>query len=379
MSIENFRAQFSANREFVPLNNAGNTLLSTPAKLVLEEWTRRFAEDGAAAIDAAYGMTPVVRSDLANLLGTEFDSLAFFPNTGTAISQVALSFPLKAGDEILVWDQEYPSNFYPWRVAAERAGAKLIVVPSGPNLETSVSAIKELATDKTRVIAFSWIQYRNGAVTDLKELTEFAQKQNIFTCADVIHGIGIQPFHFGRSGLDAVCGGAHKWLCSVHTTGYLCMKPEHVEQFTPIAFGAHTFGTSDDLPGAFEFPKSSAMRFEPGGLPLLNLLALGASVRLILDTGVVRIAQEAEWLARKLAHSLRERGYILNSPHGAHFRGAIVNFSPGPDARFKTVEDAAGALKNSKVLFATRPPGLRLSCHGYNTEADVERALAALT
>ena len=378
MSIEDFKAQFSSKREFVPLNNSGNTLLSAPARLALENWTRRFAEDGAAAIDAAYAMTSVVRSDLANLLGAEFDSVAFFPNTGAAISQVALSFPLQRGDEILVWDQEYPSNFYPWRVAAERAGAKLIVVPSGPNLETPVSAIKALVTDRTRVIAFSWIQFRSGAQTDLKELVDVASKQNIFTCADVIQGIGVQPFHFASSGLDAACGGAHKWLCAAHTVGFLCLKPQYVEQLTPIAFGAQTYGTSDDLPGAFEFPKSTSLRFEPGGLPLLNLMALGASVRLILDTGVALIAQEAEWLCRKLNHGLQERGYLLNSPHGDQFRGAIVNFSPGPDSRYKTVDEIAQALKQEKILFAARPPGIRLSCHAYNTEADLARVFTAL-
>jgi cysteine desulfurase/selenocysteine lyase len=375
--IANFRSQFSTERQFFPFNNAGTSLLSKPARETIEQWTRRFYDEGVFAIPSAYQAIEPVRADLARLLGAE--TVAFFPNTAAAISQVALRFPLKADDEVITWDQEYPSNYYPWQVACQRVGAKLIIAKSGPNLETPVETLRELITPKTRAIAFSWVQYRSGAVTDFSEVTKLARERGIFTCADIIQGAGILPFHFGDSGLDAACGGSHKWMCAVPSAAYLCLKPEQMVKFEPLFVGANTFGTSEDPVSLTATAKLTPHRFEAGSMPLLDILALGASVRLIANTGVARIAQEAEWLAKKLIHGLQERGYQLNSPHGSQFRGAIVNFSPGPNARFKTLNDVMDALKAAKIAGVARQPGVRLSCHAFNTSEDIAYVLGALT
>ena len=353
-------------------------MLSKPARESIESWTRRFYDEGVLAIPHAYQQVELVRSDLAGFLGASPDGLGFFTATSGALSQVALSLPLKPDDEILIWDQEYPSNHYPWRVAAERAGAKLVIASSGPNLETNSKELFKHVTPRTRVVAFSWVQFRTGAITDIKAVTEFAQDRGIFTCADIIQGAGVLPFHFAESGLDAACGGSHKWMCSVPSVGYLCLKPDHIEHFPPRAVGANSFGTSEDPVRADAQPRSTALRFEPGSLPLLDILALGASVRLLRETQISRISQEAEWLARKLMHGLREHGYLINSPHGAHFRGAIVNFTPGPDARYQTLDEVSARLRDERVGHVKRPPGLRLSCHAYNTPEEVDRLLEIL-
>lgn len=375
--MAHFRSQFSSDRKYLPFNNAGTSLLSRPARDTIESWTARFFDEGVFAIPSAYQGMEDIRSTLASFLGAK--SVAFFPSTAAAISQVALSLPLSAGDEVITWDQEYPSNHYPWQVACARAGAKLVIAKSGPHLETPAETLLSLITPNTRAIAFSWVQYRSGAITDLKMVTDVARARGIFTCCDIIQGAGLLPFHFTDSGLDAACGGSHKWMCSVPSAAYLCLKPELVAKFEPLLIGANTFGTSEDPVSLTASPKISVHRFEPGSQPLLDIHALGASVKLLAETGVERIAQEAEWLARSLAHGLRERGYTLNSPHGAHFRGAIVNFSPTGDARFKTVADVMSALKTANVSGVARLPGIRLSCHAFNTPEDIERVLGVLS
>jgi cysteine desulfurase / selenocysteine lyase len=376
--IAHFKTMFHSPREFLHFNNAGNAPLSLPALKTIETWSRRLAVEGAMAIPEAYREVGKVRSTLAGFLGLDPTCMAFFPSAAAALSQVALGLNLSAGDEILTWDQEYPSNHYPWREAAKRSGAKLIVAPSGPHLETPLETLIEHVTPRTKVIAVSWVQYRSGAITDLEKLTTFARPRGIFTCADIIQGAGVLPFHFSNSGLDAACGGSHKWLLGAPSAGFMCLRPEHVEALPPIYYGAISFGTPDDFAGVHALPKSNSQRFEPGSLPLLDIMALGASVELLAAAGIDRIAQEAEWLARKLMHGLRERGYTVHSPHGTHFRGAIVNFSPGADSKFTTFEDIEAGLEMAKVGFTRRPPGIRLSPHAFNTAEEVEAILEVL-
>jgi cysteine desulfurase / selenocysteine lyase len=376
--IAHFKTQFHSPREFLHFNNAGNAPLSLPALRTIQNWSRRLSVEGAMAIPEAYREVEKVRAALSGFLGLQADCLGFFPSAAAALSQVALGLSLSPGDEILTWDQEYPSNHYPWREAAKRAGAKLIAVASGPDLETPVESLLAHVTERTKAIAMSWVQYRSGAITDLEKLTTFARARSIFTCADIIQGAGVLPFHFMNSGLDAACGGSHKWLLGAPSSGFMCLRPEHVETLSPIYYGAISFGTPDDPAGIHAQPKSDTHRFEPGSLPLLDIMALGASVGLLAATGIDRIAQEAEWLARRLMHGLRERGYTVHSPHGSHFRGAIVNFSPGADSKFKTPEDIDTALKKARVAFIRRPPGIRLSPHAFNTAEEVEAVLASL-
>ncbi|MFN7729134.1 MAG: aminotransferase class V-fold PLP-dependent enzyme [Bdellovibrio sp.] len=94
---------------------------------------------------------------LARFIGADTSEVAFFQTTAAALSQAAMGIPLASGDEILTWDQEYPSNFYPWRMPAEKSGAKLIQVES-ENWLTPAQKILDRVTAKTKVIAVSWSQ-----------------------------------------------------------------------------------------------------------------------------------------------------------------------------------------------------------------------------
>lgn len=376
--IEAFRRQFHHSSEHLHFNNAGQAPLCRPALEVIETWARHFYERGAHTWPAILSDLDDARYRLATFLGCHAHELAYFQSAAGAISQIAFGLDLKSGDEIIVWDQEYPSNLYPWHEAARRSGAKLVIAPSANDLSTPIDTIEKLITPRTRVIATSWVQYRSGAIVDLKALTAIARTQNIFTCADIIQGAGCLPFQFSATGLDAACGGSHKWMTAAHGAGFLCLRSEHLERIRPLMVGAMTYGGPDSAIDLHAHAKSNAQRFEPGGKAFLEILALGAAAKLLTSTGIERIAQEAEWLAKRLLHGLRERGYLINSPHGAHHRGAILNFSAGANSKLRSQTEIEQTLTGGGVSFGKRPPGIRLSPHAFNTTADVDRVLALL-
>lgn len=385
-TILSFRAQFpnaDAN-SLVHLNNAGQAPMCKPALEVLEIWAKRFHLEGAHAYPPLVKEMTKARGTIAEFLGCQAHELSFFQSAAGAISQVAFGFPFKAGDEIIVWEQEYPSNLYPWNEAAKRAGAKLVVLPNAPDLSTPIDAIANAITPRTRLIASSWIQFRTGAILDLVALATLARARRIFTCIDIIQGAGCFPFNFAAIGIDAACGGSHKWMAASHGAGFLAMREEHFDKITPIMFGAATIQAADYAPDLNARPRPDSLRFEPGSKAFLEILALAEAAQLLKSTGLSRIAQEAEWLARNLMHGLRERGYLINSPHGdaglgsTHFRGAIVSFRPGPDARHKSLGEIEKRFQENRISYGMRPPGLRLSPHGFNSLSDIERVLNLL-
>lgn len=377
--IERFRAQFTSAPNLIHLNNAGQSPMCRASCDAITSWAQRFCLEGAHVFMPLITAVEESRKGLAAFLGCQASELTFFPGAAAAISQVALGLKFNPGDEIIIWDQEYPSNGYPWKAAADRSGAKLIVAPSNADLSTPMETIEKLVTPHTRLIATSWVQFRTGAIMDLKALTDFARPRGIFTCADIIQGAGCLPFDFAALGLDAACGGSHKWMVSAHGAGFMILKQEHFANVAPLSVGAMTYGTPDDPVDLNAQPKRDPKRFEPGGMAFLEVLALGAATKLLADVGIARLSQEAEWLAKRLMHGLREHGYVINSPHGAQFRGAIVNFSPGPNSPVKSQTEIEARLGRINVAYGRRKPGIRLSPHAMNTIEDIERVLKALS
>ncbi len=378
-SIDFYRSQFRRLPGLTHLNNAGSTPMPQCTVDMVRHWTERRALEGAFSSHDLWNSSNDARSRLANFLGAKKSEVAFFGCTAQAISQMAFGLKLKPGDEILTWMQEYPSSFYPWRDAALKCSAKLVTMESGPHFSTPFETILQNVTPRTRVIATSWVQYQTGAITDLKQLGDFCRSKGILSVVDGIQGLGILPFNFADTGIDAVAGGSHKWLTSPHSTGFLCLREELIPEIEPLMVGAITYGTPENLNDLSAARNSQAVSYEPGSKNFTDIAALARSLQLIQETGVGRIAQEVEWLSRRLVHGLRERGYTVHSPHGTHHRGSIVTFSTGPHSPKKSNAAIAEALQHAKVSFANRSAGIRLSPHAFNIDDDIQKVLSVLS
>lgn len=363
--LKEFKEQFYKDNQRLHLNNAGLAPICRAARDRILYWGNRFYEEGFYT-DADY-VEDVLhsRQSLSRLIGCDQSEIAFFQSTASAISQLCFHFPLKTGDEVLTWDQEYASNLYPWQEACKRAGAELVLVESGDRLTTPVEKIIKHITDKTKLIAISWLQFQTGARTDIKALSKITREKNIFLFVDIMQGLGIHEFNMKEWGIDAVAGGSHKWLVSPVGVGYLALDMKYMNLIRPHNVGAYTFGTCDDPADLFCMPKKDALKFEAGSKQVLEITALGASVDLILKTGVKTIEAEVLRLSTKLSDGLRALGFDVHHNGSAH-----VNFVPHPDS--------ADKLRAIPCNFAVRGPGLRLSPHAFNTDEQIERVLLAL-
>ncbi len=372
MTLQNFKKSFVRTPGLIHLNNAGLAPTSIPAAGVVKHWIDRFQNEGMHCNDDYLAAAENARRQLARFVRADPGEIAFFQSTAGAISQVAFGLDLKAKDEVVLWAQEYPSNLYPWKAACDLRGAELKIVKTESDFSTPLAHLISQVTARTRVIAVSWVQYQTGALTDLKALAEFAKSRGIWTVVDVIQGLGVLPFDFHALGIDAACGGSHKWMVSPVGVGFLILRREHAAKLKPITIGAATFGTCEDPSDLNCLPKLDALRFESGSKQVLEITALGASAELLEQTGIDHIQSEAERLGRRLSEGLENQGYQIHrsSPNN----GAFVNFS----YQGKSVLELADQLKKSQISYALRGPGLRLSPHAFNTDSDIDFALEIL-
>lgn len=372
MSLELFRSSFEPIAPLVALNAAGISRCCRPAISAITTTAARMAR-GVVAIPELLEVHEAARASLGRLVGVPAEQVSMFHTCAAALSQVALGFPLRPDDEIVTWDQEYPSNAYPWHAAARRAGARLIVVPSTPGLEVETQRLIDAIGPRTRVVALSWVQYQTGAITDLPAVAAACRRVGAWLVVDAAQALGVLPFDLESLGVDVVCGASHKWLTGPVGHGFAAFAEGRLEQLEPLVHGAITYGTPDERTDPARAPRRDPRRFEPGTPLALGAAGTGAAVDLLLRCGVEVIGAEALRLADRLSAGLDGLGLAVLGRRDGPLRSPIVTFQPrGELATTRASLDAA------QISYSLRAGGVRLSPHAYNTDEDIDEVLQAL-
>lgn len=369
---EQFRSGFAIEREVLLFNNAGVAPMCLSAEAAIQRMSQHLRH-GWFDLDNAFRQYEQARVSFARLTGARTEDVSLMQTCAAAISQVALGLHLRPGDEIVTTDQEYPSNAYPWYVAAQRSNALLRVVQSQPDLSLPTESVLAAIGPQTRVVAVSWVQFQTGAVLDLAALSQACRRYGAWLVVDAIQGLGVLPFDLLTMGVDAVCGGAHKWLCGPLGQGVLALAPGRAAELQPLLHGAMTYGTPEEAVDPRKTPRPDAKRFEPGSPPLLSAVATGAAIDRLLSFGIDQLHQAALAISDRLITGLATRGAKLLLPVGSALRSPIVTFVPRQD-----LASVAARLSAHKVAFARRAGGIRLAPHAFNLPIEVERFFAIL-
>lgn len=355
----------------IHLNNAGIAPLLPRGAAAIRTLLERMAA-GTHGVLEVFAMHDRAREPIARLVGARPDDVAFFSSCSAAISQVALGMTLKPGDEIVLPDQEYPSNAYPWHRAAQRAGARVVVVPSKPDWSIDLARVMDAITPRTRVVATSFVEFSTGASADLPALAAAAHRVGAWLVVDAIQGLGVVPFDLAAAGADVVCGGGHKWLCGPLGLGFLVARAEVRNALEPLMVSATTYGTPDDGIDPAKAPRTDKRRFEPGNPLALGAVGTAGSVEQLLEVGIDVIHAEALGLRALVVEQAERRGYEVR-PGGGPVQSPIATFVPDVDAT-KLVE----RLGARGIAVAPRGGGVRVAPHAHNTVADIERLFDAV-
>src|SRR5207245_6474131 len=121
---------------------------------------------------------------LAAFVGANRDEIALVRNATEANSFIANGLEMKAGDEVLISDQEHPGGEQPWNLRAKRYGivVKKFILPKPPkNAAEILNAINDAITPRTRIIFTSHISPVTGLVLPVKEINTIARTKAVLT------------------------------------------------------------------------------------------------------------------------------------------------------------------------------------------------------
>lgn len=308
----------------------------------------------------------------ALLNAPSMDDIALVKNTSEAISLVATGLPWAEGDEVLLSDQEFPSNRIPWQALEPRGVRVRQIALDTADPEAALIAAMGPAT---RLLSISSVQYASGLRMDLQRLGQACRERNILFCVDAIQSLGALPVDVQAIDCDFLMADGHKWLLGPEGLGVFYCRKHARERLTLHQFGWHMVEALGDYDREDWTPASSARRFEPGSPNTLAQQALSASLELLQEVGLDRVQQALQQRTAYLIQSIGALpGAQILSPVAPERRAGIVTF------RFEGIDNAwlHGQLMQAAVICAARGGGVRWSPHFYTPQSVLDKALTTL-
>jgi len=364
------RKQFLIPADEIYLNNG--TVGSSPApvlRAIFDGYTtteKMNQEDPEDYPIWGYAAWNEFRDPLAEFVGCKRDEIALLRNATEANSYIANGIDLKAGDEVLMTDQEHPGGVHPWDLRAKRYGVvvKKVKLPLPVKDAAQVlNLFNDAITSRTRVIFFSHITTVTGVVLPAKEICALARSKGILSAVDGAHVPGMMRLNVREIGCDMYSASPHKWMFATKGTGFLYVRDEVIDRvWNTIA----TEGWDDT--------KIRAERFQRiGSSNVPALWGLRASIKLANDIGMERIEKRHRFLADHTLAEMMKRGAESWTSPDAALRCAIVTVNVPPVPRM----DLENWLwKEHKIrIRGGEPNKLRLSTPYYLSKTDIDRFL----
>jgi cysteine desulfurase/selenocysteine lyase len=312
-----------------------------------------------------------LRERLMRLLNApSTDDIALVKNTSEALSFVAFGLDWESGDQIVISDEEFPSNRIVWE-ALKPQGVEVIQVSL--KVDDPEAALLAACGPRTRLLSISAVQFATGLRLDLEALGKGCQQRNVLFCIDAIQHLGALPFDVQASQCDFAMADGHKWLLGPEGLGVFYCRAQLRPQLKLSEFGWHMLEHMGDYNRTTWEPALSARRFECGSPNVLGSMALEASLSLLEEVGMDQvgkaIAERIVWLEEGLSSIPGARLHTSKDPAR---RAGILSFS------LDGVENSAlfEHLKQHQVVCVQRGPGIRFSPHFYTESRVIDETLA---
>ncbi len=380
VTFESAADQFPLDPSVCYLNHAAVSPWPRCAKEALDQFSEENVTLGATHYPKWLKVEQSLRERLKALINaSSTKEIALAKNTSEALSIIAYGLDWQAGDEIVISDQEFPSNRIVWE-SLERFGVTLKQAHlSTDDPEGSVLA---LINSKTRLVSLSSVQYASGLALDLPRISEACKQANALFCVDAIQSLGAIPFDQQTVDADFIVADGHKWMMAAEGLALLYVKHSVQNQLDLKQYGWHMVEHRGNYDLKSWAPAPDATRFECGSPNMLGIHTLSASLGLLLDIGIEEIhkaiIQRVAFLEEELS---RLPGVKLLSPrliqqeNSTHknekIRSGIVTFAVDS----MDSADLHRQLMKQGVICANRGGGIRLSPHFYTTKETLSKAL----
>jgi len=365
------RENFMIRKGLIMMNAANLCPSPYPVQQFVFKYTRDIDRDASFANRSKFNqMKENARTALAGYVGADPDEIAITRNTSEGNNIVIGGLVFKAGDEVVIWDENHPTANVAWDVRAERYGftVKRVKTPEPPLTEKKLlKAFTDALTGRTKIVAFSHVSNVSGIALPVKELCRICRERGILTLVDGAQTFGSHALNLHDMGCDFYTGSSHKWFIGPKEVGILYVRKEKTEELWPLMVGV---GWNKEAMG-------NARKFETQGQrDDARVCAMGRTVEFHNTIGRERVEARVRELATEIKNEVKRKipGATIVTPFEPELSGGVVIFTvPGMNS-----STALNTLyKKYEIGCAVMGGGIRLSPHIYNTMDEVEKAVDA--
>jgi selenocysteine lyase/cysteine desulfurase len=317
------------------------------------------------------------RAVAARLVQAQPEEIAFVGPTSLALSFVASGLPLRKGDNILIYFDDYPSNVYPWMALAEKGvEVRLLNVREYGRIR-SIDVLGQ-CDEQTRLVALASNHFVAGYRLDIEAIGKALRLRNILFCVDGIQTVGAFPTPVEH--IDFLAADAHKWMLGPCGAGIFYVRKSLQEKLRPAVYGWHNVRCPNFVAQEQIVYPNDARRYEAGSACLMGFVGLKAAMELLLEIGVENITARLLTVRAQLVPALQAKGWtVLQAEAPPQNASAIVTFfRPETDMAARHQKLRAARIETSLRADRTGRQYVRLSPHFYNTDEEIQRVLDCL-
>ncbi|MBX2828162.1 MAG: aminotransferase class V-fold PLP-dependent enzyme [Flavobacteriaceae bacterium] len=321
----------------------------------------------------------VLRSHFAQLIdAADPQCIAIIPSVSYGIANALKNITFDKGDEIVVLEEQFPSNFYPWKVLEREKEVRIRTIMAPPIGKDRAKLWNQLVLDaighKTKVVALPHAHWADGTLFDLEKIRAKADEVNAYLIIDGTQSVGALPFSVAEIRPDALICGGYKWLLGPYSLG-VAYYGERFHHGKPIEDNWMNHQGSEDFRNLVNYNpefKPKALRYDVGessNFVLTPMLIEG--IRQLLEWTPERIQDYCRSITEEPLQRLKEAGYFIEDANYRthHLFGVYLPNASQMETIQKKIQDAG-------IFVSYRGNAIRVSCHVYNTKSEVEKLVS---
>ena len=315
-----------------------------------------------------------LRSTVGSLLGDTGEGIAIVPAISYGIAVAAANLAVGDRRTIVVLDEQFPSNVYPWRSKVDREGGEIITVLRSPDGWTS--GVIDAIDERTAIVAVPNCHWTDGSIVDLVPVGAAAREVGAALVIDASQSFGALPLDVSAVRPDFVATVGYKWQLGFYGLGYLWVAEQH-RIGVPLEEGWIVRKDADNFAGLVDYTDSyepGARRFDMGERSnFIGVAMANAAVDQISSWGIPEVASTLEAVTARVAEGVRDLGWVVapREQRAPHLIG--VRHPRGLPDRL------ADRFSEAHVSVSVRGDSVRIAPHLHTTDSDVDRFFEVLS
>lgn len=307
----------------------------------------------------------------AKLVGSLASQVAYIQNTSHGLSLVALGVDWLPGDNLVVCEQEFPSNYLCWiQLAAKGVEVRRISSPDG---KLEADQMRHAMDSRTRLVALSHVQFYSGFRVDIPSFANLCSEHGALLVVDGTQSAGALDLNVESMGIDVLVVSAHKWMMGPRGIGFAAFSARALEQISPRIMGWLSVNDPFEFKRTLDF-LPDARKFEPGTPNGSGIFGLTERLVQIDQLGIKWIEKRVLALNEVLYERALSSGLQPVYEFGSKSRSGIILLQkPRTEA-----SETHAALVSNGIYTSLRNGAIRISPHYYNTFDEMARIISIM-